>query len=141
MVIVGEGGEQEKVISARKKASDLYWLPYEGNARKLASIYATSDLLVHASLCETFGLVVLEAQSCGTPAIAFRGSGMEDLIFGGPEFIADEQNPASLAKAVLRSYQNDLREVGARCRESVVQRYPWKSVFKGLIDIYAELKR
>ncbi len=141
MVIVGEGGEQDRVIQAQKKTPDLHWLPYEGNAGKLASIYASSDLLVHASLCETFGLVVLEAQSCGTPAIAFRGSGMDDLIFGGPDFLAEDQSPGSLAKAVLRCYQQDLKEVGLQCREAVIQRYPWKTVFKGLMDIYSEISK
>lgn len=139
MVIVGEGAERSRIEAAQKTTSDLYCLPYEGDARKLASIYATADLLVHASLCETFGLVVLEAQSCGTPAIAFKGSGMDDLIFGGPEFLADEQNPESLAKAVLRSYQNDLKAIGEKTRQSVIERYPWKTVFKGLFELYQKL--
>jgi alpha-1,6-mannosyltransferase len=139
LLIVGEGAERARIEEAKKKIPDVHLLPYEGDARKLASIYASADLLVHASLCETFGLVVLEAQSCGTPAIAFRGSGMDDLIFGGPEFLADQQNPESLAKAILRSYQNDLQAVGAKAREAVIERYPWKNVFRGLFDLYASL--
>jgi alpha-1,6-mannosyltransferase len=141
MVIVGEGAERAKIEAAQKTTSDLYCLPYEGDARKLAAIYASADLLVHASLCETFGLVVLEAQSCGTPAIAFKDSGMDDLIFGGPEFLADEQNPESLAKAVLRSYQNDLKAIGEKTRQSVIERYPWKTVFKGLFELYEKLAK
>ena len=129
MLIVGEGAERGKIDEARKTTPDLHWLPYEGDARKLAAIYASGDLLTHASLCETFGLVVLEAQSCGTPAIAFKGSGMDDLIFGGPEFLADEPTAESLAKAILRSYQGDLRAIGAHTREAVIERYPWKTVF------------
>ncbi len=140
MVIVGEGAERGRIDEARKTTPNLHWLPYEGDSHKLAAIYASADMLVHASLCETFGLVVLEAQSCGTPAIAFKGSGMDDLIFGGPEFLADEQNPESLAKTILRSYQNDLPEIGLKAREAVTERYPWKTVFKGLFDIYSGLQ-
>lgn len=139
MLIVGEGAERTRIDEARKIMPDLHWLPYEGDGRRLASIYASADLLVHAGLCETFGLVVLEAQACGTPSIAFRGSGMDDIIFGGPEFLADEQTPESLAKAILRSYQNDLREIGQKTREAVIQRFPWKVVFRNLFDLYAEL--
>jgi len=141
LVIVGEGSEQAKIDAARKTMPDLYHLPYEGDSRKLASIYASSDLFIHASLCETFGLVILEAQACGTPAIVFRGSGMEDVVFGGAAFIAEEQNPEHLAKAILRAYQLDLREVGMKCREAVIQRYPWKTVFRGLFDLYEEIGR
>ncbi len=139
MLIVGEGAEKGRIEEAQKTIPHLYWLPYEGDARRLASIYASADLLVHAGLCETFGLVALEAQACGTPAIAFYESGMDDLIFGGRDFLADEQNPESLAKAVLRAYQNDLREIGLKARETVIQRYPWKTVFRGLFDLYEEL--
>lgn len=136
MLIVGEGAERYRIDEARKTMPDLYWLPYEGDARKLASIYASADLLVHASLCETFGLVVLESQACGTPAIAFQGSGMDDLIFGGDDFLAQEKTPQSLAKTILRAYQNDLQPIGRKAREAVIEHYPWKIVFKGLFDLY-----
>ena len=96
---------------------------------------------MHASLCETFGLVVLEAQASGTPAVVFRGSGMDDITFGGPDFLAEEQNPESLAKAILRSYQNNLRNIGLQVREAVLQHYPWKTVFKGLFELYTELQQ
>lgn len=139
LLIVGEGGELPRIDAARQTLTDLHWLPYEGDTRKLAAIYASADLFVHAGLCETFGLVALEAQSCGTPAIVFRGSGMEDNIFGGNEFLADKQEPESLAKAILRAYQNDLCETGLKAREMVIQRYPWTTVFIRLFDLYSGL--
>ncbi len=143
LLIVGEGAEQARVEEARKSTPHLYWFPYQGDPHKLATIYASADILVHAGLCETFGLVALESQSCGTPVIAFCGSGMEDIIFGGPDFLADEQNPESLAKAILRSYQNDLRQIGLKAREATVRHYPWKNAFKSLFDLYkeSEMKR
>jgi alpha-1,6-mannosyltransferase len=136
LLFVGEGAERARVEEARRGNPDLHWLPYEGDARKLATAYASADLLVHPSPCETFGLVALEAQACGTPAVAFRGSGMDDLIFAGPDFLAPEMTPEALARTVLHCYQQDLREVGARAREAVIERYPWKTVFKGLFDLY-----
>jgi alpha-1,6-mannosyltransferase len=139
LLIVGEGAERSRVEEAQKSVPHLHLLPYEGNARKLANIYASADLLVHASQYETFGLVVLEAQACGTPAIAFKGSGMDDLIFGGNDFLAAEKSPEALAKAILKAYQYNLKEVGARAREAVIEQYPWKLVFKRLFDLYESL--
>jgi alpha-1,6-mannosyltransferase len=139
LLIVGEGNEAPRIAEAKETLPNLHWLPYEGNAQKLARIYASADLLVHASLCETFGLVVLESQACGTPAIVIRGSGMEDNIFGGDEFLSSGPDAESLAKTILHTYQNDLRETGLKAREMVIQRYPWTVVFRRLFDIYAEL--
>lgn len=141
LLIVGEGAERVRVEEARGRTPDLHWLPYEGDARKLASLYASADLLVHPSPCETFGLVALEAQACGIPAVAFQGSGMEDLIFGGPAFLAPEMTAESLARTVLQCYQLDLPEIGARARKAVIERYPWRTVFKGLFDLYAGCMR
>ncbi|MFZ4695315.1 MAG: glycosyltransferase family 4 protein [Verrucomicrobiia bacterium] len=137
LLVVGEGAERARIEEARRANPDLHWIPYEGDARKLASVYASADLLVHPSPCETFGLVVLEAQACGTPAVACRGSGMDDLIFGGPGFLAPEMTAESLARTVLHCYQGDLREIGVCARKSVIERYPWKTVFKGLFELYS----
>ena len=52
---------------------------------ELATLYASSDLLLFPSLTETFGNVTLEALSCGTPVLAF------DCAAAG-EFINDRQN-------------------------------------------------
>ncbi|MDD2707796.1 MAG: glycosyltransferase [Verrucomicrobiae bacterium] len=139
LLIVGEGGEGARVEEFQKIQHDVYRLPYEGDTKKLASIYASADLMVHAGLCETFGLVVLEAQACGTPAIAIHGSGMEENIFGGGDFLCHGSDPESLAKCILHAYQNDLREVGRQAREMVIQKYPWTVVFRRLFDLYSQL--
>lgn len=139
LLIVGEGSESARIAEAQKTLPDLYRLPYEGNAQKLARVYASADLLVHTGLCETFGLVVLESQACGTPAIVIQGSGMEDNIFGGDEFLSHGSDAESVARTILRAYQNDLRPIGLNTREQVIQRYPWTVVFRRLFDIYAEL--
>ena len=139
LLIVGEGNESARIAEAQKTLPDLYKLPYEGDAQKLARVYASADLLVHTGLCETFGLVVLESQACGTPAIVIQGSGMEDNIFGGTEFLCQGKDAESLAKAILRVCQDDLRAIGLSSRDQVIQRYPWTVVFRRLFDIYAEL--
>ena len=42
------------------------------------------------ALPEPFGLVAAEAMACGTPAVAFRGSGPEEIVEDGVTgFLAD----------------------------------------------------
>jgi len=141
LLIVGEGAERPRVLDAASRLKNVHSLSYEGNAQKLAKIYASADLFVHAGLCETFGLVVLESQACGVPAVAFSNSGMDLNIFGGPDFLAQESGPEGLAKAVLKAYQNDLPAVGRRTREAVMSHYPWKVVFKKLVETYDQIIR
>ena len=141
LLIVGEGAERSKVLEAAGRLKNVHSLPYEGDPQKLAAIYASADLFVHAGLCETFGLVVLESQACGVPAVAFSNSGMDLNILGGEDFLANERGPEGLAKAVLKAYQNDLPAIGRKTREAVMSRYPWKVVFKKLVETYEQIVR
>ena len=49
---------------------------------KLPDIYSSADLLVLPSKFDTFSLVVLEAQSCGLPVVAYNTKGPKDILKG-----------------------------------------------------------
>lgn len=56
----------------------------------LARHYAAADVFVFPSLTDTFGLVVLEALSCGTPVAAFPVAGPRDVIGDAPVGVLHE---------------------------------------------------
>ena len=51
---------------------------------------------------ETFGLVTLESQACGTPVVGIRGSYMDRIVFSDLGHWAAENNAGSLASAIER---------------------------------------
>lgn len=48
--------------------------------QQLPAIYAQCDVLVLPSLQESFGLVILEALSCGLPVLASQNTGAPDIV-------------------------------------------------------------
>jgi phosphatidylinositol alpha 1,6-mannosyltransferase len=64
----------------------------------LLAAYQQADVFVQLSVRETFGLTLLEAMSCGLPAIIARGNGLADVISAreGVEVI-DVEDAATLA--------------------------------------------
>jgi glycosyltransferase involved in cell wall biosynthesis len=51
--------------------------------KELAAYYRIADVFVFPSLSETFGIVMIEAMSCGTPVAAFPCTGPIDVVDSG----------------------------------------------------------
>jgi glycosyltransferase involved in cell wall biosynthesis len=78
-VIVGDGPAR-KQIQAQYPATMFTGFKY-GEA--LAAHIAAADVFVFPSLTDTFGLVLLEALSCGVPVAAFPVTGPIDVVQDG----------------------------------------------------------
>jgi glycosyltransferase involved in cell wall biosynthesis len=81
LVIVGQGGpEKEYIVQlARRKGVILVCFENIPDA-KLIDLYNKAKLFVFAPLAEPFGLVVLEAASCGLPVLATNDGAMGELV-------------------------------------------------------------
>ena len=95
---------------------------------QMAAAYRLSDALVFPSLTEGFGLAVLEAMACGTPAIVSRIPpfteylGEEDALLVGPHDIP--AIAAAMRRAVAPSERARLGKAGL----AVSGRFPWSAV-------------
>ncbi len=78
-VICGDGPLANKL---RELYPDAHWLGELGHD-VLPKIYASADVLALPSHHETFGLVLLEAMSCGTPVAAYPVDGPTEVL-GNP---------------------------------------------------------
>ena len=64
-----------------------------------------SHILLHASVKEGWGLVVLEAASVGTPAVVYNVHGLRDVVKNGVTGVVVSQNsPREMAKEALELY-------------------------------------
>jgi len=110
---------------------------------ELKDYYSAADTLIVPSFYESFGLVVLEALSCGTPALVARIGKMQDLIRDGENgFSFDPFDPLDLA-ACIRNFSARKSELCSAelMRQDVINRYSWEktadltlSVFTGLVS-------
>ena len=101
MMVAGSGPQEEELRKAMPEAIYLGWVKPD----RLPMVYASADLLVLPSRFDTFGLVVLEALSCGLPVGAYDVKGPRDLISNGHHGItALDQN--SLVEAMIGYFQD-----------------------------------
>jgi len=70
---------------------------------RLALLYCLADVVVVPSHTESFGLVALEAQACGTPVVAASVGGLRDVVADGRTgYLVEGHDPADYAKAIAR---------------------------------------
>ena len=139
LLVVGDGQQRRLVKTLTNRTGAVTWLPYCSDPRELARLYRAADLFVHPGVQETFGLVTLESQACGTPVVGIRGSYMDRIVFSDLGRWAAENTPESLADAIERLSHEDLRTIGRRSSEIVAERYNWPRVFTRLFGIYREV--
>ncbi|MGV3531103.1 MAG: glycosyltransferase [Chthoniobacteraceae bacterium] len=140
LLVVGDGLQRPELEELRAQAGDaITWLPYCSDSHRLAQLYRAADLFVHPGVQETFGLVALEAQACGTPVIGIRGSYMDRIILHDQAFWADANTPEALAEAIREMSMQDLAALGGEISRRVRERYSWDQVFTRLFDLYGQV--
>jgi glycosyltransferase involved in cell wall biosynthesis len=63
------------------------------------------DALVLASRSESFGMVLIEAMSCGKPVIATRCGGPEEIVTAETGILVAVDDPHALADGIVRMAQ------------------------------------
>jgi alpha-1,6-mannosyltransferase len=141
LLVVGDGQQRALLQELQSRTGAVTWLPYCGESERLARLYRAADLFVHPGVQETFGLVALESQACGTPVVGVRGSYMDRIIHSDQTLWAPENRSPALARAITDLSAQDLARIGAAASETVAQRYSWTQVFDRLFAIYRNLVR
>jgi glycosyltransferase involved in cell wall biosynthesis len=86
-----------------------------------------ADLMVHPSINEAHGMVLIEAMACGVPVIGGRQSGAVPwtLDEGRAGFLCDVRNPSELAETILKAMNrpDDNQALTERAWHSVHERF------------------
>jgi glycosyltransferase involved in cell wall biosynthesis len=89
---------------------DAVLLPGYVSDEDLPAVYAGAQALVFPSLCEGFGLPVLEAMACGTPVVSSNASSIPE-VGGEAALYFDPSDTEEITAAVRRLLrESDLRD-------------------------------
>ena len=104
----------------------------------LADWYRAADLTVVPSHSESFGLVALESQACGTPVVAASVGGLRTAVADGLSGrLVDGHRPADWA-AVLGGLLRSPSQRATLGRGAVhhARRFGWDATVDRLLDVY-----
>jgi glycosyltransferase involved in cell wall biosynthesis len=101
LVLAGDGPELERMRAECAADSRIVFTGRLDRA-DLPALYALADVFVFPSVTDTFGMVVLEAQACGLPAIVSDVGGPQELVATGESgFVVRADDLDAWAAAVL----------------------------------------
>ena len=105
---------------------------------ELADWYRSADLVCVPSYSESFGLVALEAQACGTPVVATAVGGLRTAVADGISgSLVDGHDPRAWSATMLRLLMEPQRRLllsmGAVEHAS---HFGWDVTARGMLDVY-----
>ncbi|HET7339684.1 MAG TPA: glycosyltransferase [Candidatus Dormibacteraeota bacterium] len=94
---------------------------------ELPFFYSAADVCVMPSYSESFGLVGLEAQACGTPVVGSGVTGLRSVVRDDVSgYLLDSHDPAMYAERIGRLLDNpELARQMGRSGRLLAQRFSW----------------
>lgn len=149
LLIAGEGDyimHLEKIANEMRVAENVQFLgPIQKN--KLTDYYSLADVFVLPSVTakigtESFGLVLLEAMSCGACVIGSSSGGIKDIIKDGENgLMFKEKNHEELAEKIISVLKDEkLRlRLAKKGQEFARANYCWDKIAKKFLDVYKKV--
>jgi D-inositol-3-phosphate glycosyltransferase len=135
----GSGLNLAALASALGLAEHVRFLaPQAGDA--LADLYRAADLVAVPSYNESFGLVAMEAQACGTPVVAAAVGGLVTAVRDQVSGVLIDGHEADDWARVLRDLlgQPGRRALLGRGAVAHARHYSWSRTATGLLAVYRE---
>jgi teichuronic acid biosynthesis glycosyltransferase TuaC len=97
-----------------------------------------SALLVLPSRRESFGAVLAEALACGTPVVATRCGGPEDIVNDQVGVLVPPEDPAALAEGIAQVLDRRASYDPARLRAYALENFGMEAVGSRIVALYRE---
>ena len=135
---VGQRREMRQRVAELGLEGEVAFLGAQPQER-LALLYCLADLVVVPSHSESFGLVALEAQACGTPVVAAAVGGLREVVADGRTGrLVEGRDPRQYAAAIAEILAADPashREMRRAARRRA-ERFTWERTVDILLPEY-----
>ena len=110
------------------------------NRAELVKWFQSASVCVVPSYSESFGLVAIESQACGTPVIAARVGGLPTAVRDGISgILVDGHEPATWANHIIEVVSNEaLRSKLSTGAIAHASHFGWEDTTEQLISVYSE---
>jgi glycosyltransferase involved in cell wall biosynthesis len=147
LVLAGQAKETDyftkTIMPAVKKSKYIDFIGPVAGAKRSRTLGDAKLFINPIQWEEPFGLVVPEANACGTPVVAYARGAMPELIEDGVNgFLVKPGDENGMIKAVKKIYDMPAEEYKAmrqRCREHVEKNFTVEKMVDGYEKVYEKV--
>ena len=142
LLLIGDGPEYTNMVHLASRLNLKEDILFLGKQKNISDLLAISDLKLLMSEKESFGLVLLEAMSCGVPCIGTNVGGIPEVIRDGETgFLVDVQDTKTAAKLAVELLMDEEKEEQFRTNalQHVQEHFHSDKIVKQYEDLYENL--
>ncbi len=139
LLLAGEGPLITECHTLVKKHDLCSVVSFLGNQEDIVSVIKLADVVLCPSEQESFGLVAIEAMSCGIPVITSNAGGLPEVVIEGENgFLCDVGDIDAIVEKGLKIAKNPklVQEIGQKGRQHVLQYYQISRILPQYLDMY-----
>ena len=140
LTIVGNKSDAYEYVE-KNLSENIRYIPYVDHS-ELKVLYQNSSIFVLPTYMDSFGQVIFESMSCGTPVITTTNSGAPGIIIDMQNgFIIEPGNQEALKEKILYFYHNrdEIERMGKNARQNV-EILTWDKYYDEINDFIDEIK-
>ncbi len=132
LVMLGRGNENNF-------SSGIIHIPFLDSTKELAKVYSMADVYFHASREDTFGKVVAEALSCGTPAVVYDTTALPELVGEGCGYVVEKANVKKAFDAITEIKNKGKSFYTDKARKFSVENFSYEKSTSDMLKAYLDV--
>lgn len=133
LLLVGVSGRDKRILPDK-----VMTVSRTDGAAELAAFYSAADVLLSLSYEETFGLTIVEAMACGTPAIVYDNTAQPELVTPETGLVVPAGDMDALVKAIAQVCSRPKELYEAACRSRGLE-YDEKQSYQKYLRLYSAI--
>jgi glycosyltransferase involved in cell wall biosynthesis len=142
LIIIGDGSDTDKLkkLSTKLKLNDKVDFLGMKSREEVAKYMKSSHVFILPTKYEAFGVVFIEALSCGLPVVSTKNSGGPDSIVNKKNgLLVEIDNVEELANAMEYMYKNYSKYNNFKIAKEAKQKYGKESFKKVYEEVYKKV--
>lgn len=135
--------EKDKILNIIQDYELQDWITFhpQQSQKELVSYLQGADLLISPSRKEGFGLVVAEAMACGTPVLATRSGGPEEIVTPQSGLLVETDNPTAIQSGLEEILSKLDQYKSSKLHADIEKRFSRSAKLIKLMGLYSSVTK